>query len=260
MRGTVILSHGGGQTRMSWSGAVSALIGAGFRVINFDTRGHGESGWAGRNEYGLPYRAQDLVAIAEHAEGPIALVGASMGGNTALYTVLTTDIRADALVLVDIVPKPDLVGVQRVRDFMTRHLDGFDTLDEVVEAVAAYNPLRPKPPDPSGLMKNLRARDGKLFWHWDPAITEITFEHEHGMLCEAILENRARPALPVLLVHGRQSDVVSADGITQLLEIFPDAEVLDVAGAGHMVAGDRNDAFNAGIIQFLARNFPMRAR
>ncbi|MEX1148268.1 MAG: alpha/beta fold hydrolase, partial [Sphingomonadales bacterium] len=37
----VVLMHGGGQTRHSWSGAMTALIDAGYRVVNFDARGHG---------------------------------------------------------------------------------------------------------------------------------------------------------------------------------------------------------------------------
>jgi pimeloyl-ACP methyl ester carboxylesterase len=65
---------------------------------------------------------------------------------------------------------------------------------------------------------------------------------------------------PTLLVRGRNSDVISDEGIDDLRRILPQTEVFDVAGAGHMVAGDRNDAFNAGVIGFLERHLPAHMR
>jgi len=58
--------------------------------------------------------------------------------------------------------------------------------------------------------------------------------------------------LPVLLVRGRMSDLLSADGARELQDLVPHARLVDVAGAGHMVAGDRNDAFTAAVIGFLS--------
>ncbi|MBR9835173.1 MAG: alpha/beta fold hydrolase, partial [Alphaproteobacteria bacterium] len=50
---TIILAHGGGQTRHSWSHAFQRFAREGYRVINFDARGHGESGWSPDNRYPL---------------------------------------------------------------------------------------------------------------------------------------------------------------------------------------------------------------
>jgi non-heme chloroperoxidase len=47
------------------------------------------------------------------------------------------------------------------------------------------------------------------------------------------------------------SDLLSEEGAQELLEIVPHAQYADVAGAGHMVAGDRNDAFNDAVMSFL---------
>lgn len=59
-------------------------------------------------------------------------------------------------------------------------------------------------------------------------------------------------------MRGLQSDVVSDASVDAFREMVPDLEVVDVAGAGHMVAGDRNDAFNKGVIGFLDRTMPAR--
>ena len=48
------------------------------------------------------------------------------------------------------------------------------------------------------------------------------------------------------------SDLLSEEGARELLELVPHAQLADVAGAGHMVAGDRNDAFNDAVVEFLA--------
>ena len=57
----------------------------------------------------------------------------------------------------------------------------------------------------------------------------------------------------MLLVRGRRSDLLSEAGARELLELVPHARLVDVAGAGHMVAGDRNDAFNDAVVEFLEK-------
>jgi pimeloyl-ACP methyl ester carboxylesterase len=60
-----------------------------------------------------------------------------------------------------------------------------------------------------------------------------------------------------MLVRGGISDVVSADTTKEFLDAVPHAKYVDVAGAGHMVAGDRNDVFSKAVIKFLAEVKPL---
>ena len=70
-----------------------------------------------------------------------------------------------------------------------------------------------------------------------------------------VLEAAARTlTVPTLLVRGRQSDLLSEAGARAFLAMVPRAEFADVGGAGHMVAGDRNDAFNDAVTGFLQRH------
>jgi pimeloyl-ACP methyl ester carboxylesterase len=257
----VIFMHGGGQTRHSWSGATRAMIARGYRVINYDARGHGESGWSPEGAYTLDDRVTDLRAVIDGLTTPFALVGASMGGATAIHAV-ALGIRPQAVVLVDIVPHAEPEGVNRIVSFMSGGISGFATLDEAVDAVAAYNPDRPRPSDPSGLMRNLRLRDdGRLYWHWDPRIMSIgaDVEKHHELMVASARIMGQLAGLPVLLVRGLKSDVVSDAGVAAFRAMQPGLEVVDVVGAGHMVAGDRNDAFNSGVFDFLARHMPPKA-
>lgn len=253
----VVLMHGGGQTRHSWSGAMKALIARGYRVINFDARGHGESDWSDEKAYTLDDRVADLATVLENTDRPYALVGASMGGGTAIHAV-ATGLHPAAVILVDIVPQVEPEGVQRIRDFMLGNANGFANLDEAADAVASYNPERKRPSDPSGLMKNLRLRDdGRLYWHWDPYILDPTNPKQFHETMNKSAEIMGRDAtLPVLVVRGLMSDVIGDEGIAAFRAQVPQLEVADVEQAGHMVAGDKNDAFNAAVLDFLARHMP----
>ena len=251
----VILLHGGGQTRHSWSRAVERLISEGLQVINYDALGHGESDWSPVGAYSLPERAADLAAVTAELKVPFILVGASLGGATSIVAI-DEGLRPAGLVLVDIVPEPEKHGVERIIAFMRGNPDGFATIDEAAQAVAAYNPARRRPSDSRGLRKNLReGADGRFRWHWDPRIVEGRPEQLHEVVRHAAARLEALPDLPVLLVRGLASDVVSDAGIDAFRRQLPRLELLDVAGAGHMVAGDRNDDFNDAIVAFSKRVF-----
>jgi peroxiredoxin len=165
---------------------------------------------------------------------------------------------ASALVLVDVAPHIETAGARRIGAFMVEHLDdGYGSLEEVADAIASYNPHRPRPTDLSGLRKNLRQRpDGRWAWHWDPQFVSGRFgsqdETRSSLVNPERLEIAARKlTIPVLLVRGRMSDLLSEEGARELLELVPHARLTDVAGAGHMVAGDRNDQFNDEVVSFL---------
>ena len=257
----VLLLHGGGQTRHSWHTTLDALGEKGWRAISMDLRGHGESQWAEDGDYSMDAFAGDVLSAVDSLDQPPALVGASLGGMASLAAIGQHPDRtvATALVLVDVAPRTEAQGRDRIGEFMLEHMeDGFGSLDEVADAIQRYNPHRPRPKDLSGLQKNLRQRDGRWYWHWDPEFIRgrlgASDETRTSVVDPDRLEAAARNLrLPVLLVRGRVSDLLSEEGAQAFLDIVPHAEMIDVAGAGHMVAGDRNDLFNQAIVDFLSR-------
>ncbi|WP_345817343.1 alpha/beta hydrolase (plasmid) [Paraburkholderia sp. PREW-6R] len=258
----VILLHGGGQTRHSWRGTVRTLGELGYHALAFDARGHGESDWSPELNYSHSRLADDLEAVISSVAAEPVVVGASMGGMTAMHAVgRSSGALARALVLVDIAPRVDPKGLRRVHDFLNGHPNGFANIEEASAAVAAYNPHRPRPRDPRGLMKNLRLReDGRLYWHWDPRFFASRNEEQREKSSNRLLDLCPNIKIPTLLVHGAESDVVSSSGIDELRARLPQLETALMQGAGHMIAGDRNDAFNAAIMVFLERLAPARLR
>ena len=245
----VILLHGGGQTRGAWGAALGEGARRGFRMISADLRGHGESGWSPDADYRLSAHAGDIAAIAAACPAPPFLVGASLGGMASLsYAALGLPLAG--LVLVDIAPSVNTAGTDKILAFMHSAPHGFASVDEAADAVAAYLPHRPRPKDTSGLLKNLRLRDGRYHWHWDPRM----FQGGRPPRDTDGLRDAARTLkVPTLLVRGRLSDVLSREGVDDFLQLVPHAEFADIADADHMVAGDRNDAFNDAVFAFLER-------
>jgi pimeloyl-ACP methyl ester carboxylesterase len=252
----VILLHGAGQTRHSWRGSVATLGALGYHALAYDARGHGDSDWSDKSDYSYERLADDLDAVVRHMDCVPAMIGASMGGMTALHAIARTQAtRARAVVLVDIAPRVDPRGLKRVHDFLNGHRDGFANVEEAADAVAAYNPHRPRPADPSGLMKNLRLRDdGRLHWHWDPRFFRERGDGARERHAQRLLGMCSGVSIPAMLVVGEQSDVVNGEGIAELRAALPQLELGRVAGAGHMIAGDRNEAFNGAILPFLERH------
>lgn len=253
----VILSHGGGQTRHSWGAAMQRLLADGYHVINVDARGHGDSDWSPNGDYSIDRMSADLRGIAATLPAAPVLVGASMGGAASLLAASEAGV-ASALVLVDVVPRLNREGAERIVEFMRARPDGFASLEEAADVVAAYYPQRRRPRDPTGLLKNLRLRgDGRLHWHWDPAlVADPDGVAEPPRFTEKLYAAARRIRVPTLLVRGLESDVVSDDGVEEFRACLPALEVCDVAAAGHMVAGDRNDAFNDGVADFLRQYLP----
>lgn len=257
---TAILLHGGGQTRHSWGTTLGALADKGWCAYAVDLRGHGDSDWADDGDYTLDAFAGDVVAISRALDQPPALVGASLGGLSALAAIgeHPDEAISRALVLVDVAPTTEEKGRERIGSFMMEHMDdGFASLNEVADAIQRYNPHRPRPTNLSGLEKNLRRRDGRWYWHWDPRFIGgrlgSTDETRVSLTDPTRLQAAARAiTVPTLLVRGRVSDLLSEAGAQELLELVPHAQLVDVAGAGHMVAGDRNDLFNDAVVSFLS--------
>ncbi len=261
-RGTVLLVHGGGQTRHSWRGTSNILAARGWTAVTMDQRGHGDSDWAGDGDYEFPAFRDDLVCvanqIAEETGSAPACVGASLGGIALMLAEGQTEQNVlSSVILVDVTPRLKLAGVVKILGFMgERAEEGFASLEEAAAAITTYLPNRPRPRDLSGLAKNLRqGEDGRYRWHWDPRF--LTSRRRHGVPEErAVLQRELEDAvrsisLPMLLVRGRQSELVDEEMVAEFMALAPHARFADVSEAGHMVAGDKNDVFTDAVLSFL---------
>ncbi|MDH4560772.1 MULTISPECIES: alpha/beta hydrolase [unclassified Pseudomonas] len=249
-RQPIVLLHGGGQTRHSWKNTAQRMVDRGFHTVSLDLRGHGDSGWSHDQDYSLDVFVADLHEVMETLRRPPVLVGASLGGLTSLLAIGEARQPAHGLVLVDVVPRIEAEGAAEILRFMQAAPNGFTSLQEAADAVAAYLPHRQRPTDFGGLQRNLRlGADGRYRWHYDPAFTAPN--NQRSRRPERLEAAASRVDIPTLLIRGGASRLVSKKGVNQLLALIPHARLANVAGAEHMVAGDSNDAFNDALFDFL---------
>ena len=252
-RPSVLLLHGGGQNRFSWKKTGQILAERGLHVVALDSRGHGDSDRSPDATYTIEALCADTLGVIEQIGRPVVLIGASMGGLTGILAARQAGSgQVSKLVLVDVVPRYEKDGSARIRDFMFSHVHGFDSLEQAADAVAAYLPHRRRPRSPEGLKKNLRHRNGRWYWHWDPAF--LTKPNEDPFVRVEQLEQAAvELTVPILLIRGKLSDVVSEEAVADFLAKVPGAEFVELSGAGHTAAGDDNDAFSEAVAEFVLR-------
>jgi len=257
-RDAILLLHGGGQTRHSWNATAEKITQVDGCAITMDLRGHGDSDWSHGGDYELSDFSEDVAFLIDTLEIQPSLVGASLGGLVGIYLEgRYSPGSISALVLVDIVPNINVLGAEKIKDFMLEHSKtGFTSLSEVSDILSEYNPHREKSSDLEGLKKNLRKRGEKWFWHWDPLFisSERGKENPDMRNPELLNELCSNISVPMLLVRGKLSDLVTEIQVREFLERFPEASFADVSGAGHMVVGDKNDAFANEVIEFLNHN------
>jgi len=221
---------------------------------------HGESSWSKKKNYRFDFLADDLIAIAKSFDKKPVLIGASMGGLTSIIALDRFPDLASTLILVDVSPKLEKKGVDRIFDFMSAKPEGYASLQEVQEAIIAYLPQRKNAPrgkgNVKGLQKNLRRLpNGNWGWHWDPEMLNVWMnlsDHRNPSEMSDLLNIVLRDlSIPALLVRGGMSDVVSKEIVQELLQSAPNLAYVDVKDAGHMVAGDSNDVFTEALLDFL---------
>jgi len=248
----VVFAHGFGQTRHAWDGTASALARAGWHTVTADARGHGDSDRCGDGNYHYDQFVDDLVRVARGSGETPVLVGASMGGLLGL-AAQALHAPFSALVLVDITPRWEARGVERILAFMRAHPEGFVSVEQAQAAIASYLPHRAQTREPTRLNKLLvRGADGRLRWHWDPRLLD-TVALEVGGMPARLADAAKKLQLPVLLISGGRSDVVSEATIAEFRALVPHAEHVAITDATHMVAGDSNARFTGEIAAFLDR-------
>ncbi len=256
-----LLLHGFGQTRQSWGRTAAELGAQGWRACAVDARGHGDSDRSATAAYEYADFSADVLTLCECVNAPPLVIGASMGGIAALVAQGSSATQLyRGLVLVDIAPDIDMDGARRIISFMSANPNGYANLNEAVEAIAAYRgPGRGKP-SVQGLTRVLKqGTDGRWRWHWDPRLlsareawlADLNVVGEHrATMREQMIKGVDKLDVPTMLVRGGSSDVVTREAAEALLQLLPHARFVDVADASHMVAGDRNDAFNAAVLEF----------
>lgn len=252
----VLLLHGSGQSRYSWSAAATALAAGGWQTVTLDLRGHGASGRAAGGAYRLDDFTHDVMAVVEALAAPPVLIGASMGGSLALLA--TAELgpgRVRGIVLADSTHRSDDAGQADLTAFARGAAEGYRTPEDACRALASLQLGSSDPPHPDRVRPLLQEADGRFWWPWDPGFARLWAEvgdEDRAANAASILEAAQRVDSPMLLVRGGASRVVTEEIAAEFRAAVPSVQYRELAGVGHMLTGDDNDAFIEAIEPFLA--------
>lgn len=250
----VLLLHGGGQTRHSWDSTAKYLAARGFYCVAFDARGHGESDWAVNGDYSLAAYAEDLLCVMAPLRRKAAIIGASLGGLTALMALRRVPEAASSLTLLDIVPFANRAGARRIRTFMLRHSDGFATLDAAASALREFRGEPSRETMEESLKRSLRkGGDERWRWHWDPRILWDEERLADDAADAQLAETALGLDLPILLLRGEFSEIVGEREAAGFLTRVPHARVVVVPGMTHSIVGEEILFANRTILEFISQ-------
>ena len=263
----VLCLHGGGQTAYMFE-ELGAALAEHHHVVAPDLPGHGDSDPLASFDMTRQALAGAIAPVCEaFGFDRSVVVGASLGGITAVTLAAARPDLVGGIVLIDIGTRLEDEGVRKIVSFLRAH-ESFSSLDEAAAEIARYLPHRKKV-RPESLTRNLRQRaDGR--WIWKHALGRRFRAYQEAMggnggsapddddpadwrvMMAGMEQEAAGLQCPVLVLRGAFSDVLSDEGAEEVAALIPDARLETVRNAGHLAAGDNPDSTINLISRFLA--------
>jgi esterase len=240
----VVILHGLLGSARNWTSIAKEVAGT-HRVFALDLRNHGRSPWAASMSF--DEMAGDVAAFIERQGlGPVTLIGHSLGGKVGMRLALTHPELIERLVVVDVAPVAyahtfaPLVETMRQVDLarVKRRTDAELQLQDAVPDAAMRN----------FLLQNLVKADAGFVWRVN---LEALAANMHELLGFPTPAPDAAYGGPTLFVAGDRSDYVRPEHRPRIERLFPDAEYVVIADAGHWLHAERPVAFLAHVRRFL---------
>lgn len=251
----VLLVPSHGQTREFWFGSAEALAAAGRYAICIELRGHGDSGHAPDGRYDLESHVADLRAVLAALPSRAFVVAAGFGAMVSIAAVgEAAPHLVSGLALVDANIWFEKALAEQMGGAIRRRTTEFEDVAQIAQAVAATYPTEPAQPLTGRVLAAYAQRpDGRFVWRGDPRALEIGHIPDLEARFEAAV---SRIAAPVTLIRGSLNATVTQESLQRLQEMIKGSEIAEIEGVGHYVAADREDMFNAILLDFLERHAP----
>lgn len=213
-----------------------------------DLPNHGRSSWTDRVDYAdMADTVADFLRADFAAEGPVHLVGHSMGGKVAMVLALRHPDLIDRLVVVDITPGvSDGAGEF---EHLLGSLASIDlaTVDRRSEADEALQERIPSPTIRGFLLQNLRAgSDDRYTWQANLEVLRRDLAAIGGFPdVDATFDH------PVLWIAGENSPYVQEEDEDRMRQLFPRTRLVTIKGAGHWVHSEQPTSFVSALRVFL---------
>ena len=209
------------------------------RLIRLDYRGRGASEWAeDYNTYSVPVEARDAIELLDYLNIPkAAIIGTSRGGIIAMVLAATSKERLAGVVLNDIGPELIESGLDKIKGYLGKN-PSYKTFDEAVASIPEFY---------AGQFENVSPEMwrelAEAWWNETPDGLEINYDPK---LRDAVLESAAGLApdlwpffealegLPLALIRGANSDLLSQETADKMRDMRPDMTFTNVPDRGHV--------------------------
>lgn len=218
------------------------------RLIRPDYRGRGGSDWTGSATYTVPQEGADVLALLDHLGlDQVAILGTSRGGIIGMYLAVVARDRLRGLCLNDVGPVLEAEGLARIADYVGRN----PSARSHAEAALALERAFPEFTDmPKGrwlaeAKLHFRATEQGLENTYDPALRDSFLAAMAGGGGDLWPMFDACAGLPLALIRGANSTLLSIATATEMQARRPDMVFADVPGRGHIPFLDEPEALSA---------------
>ncbi|NEY90841.1 alpha/beta fold hydrolase [Tabrizicola oligotrophica] len=218
------------------------------RLIRMDYRGRGASQWTGAASYTVPQEGKDVLELLDHlGVAKAAVLGTSRGGLIGMMLAAVAKERLLGLCLNDVGPEIARPGLERIFDYVGRN-PSTRTLAEIAERMPRYNPGFADVPASRWLeevTKFYTETPAGLKITYDPALREAFLAAFQGPPVDLWPLWEATAGLPVALIRGANSDLLTPETVAGMQRRRPDMIFADVPDRAHVPFLDEPEAVAA---------------
>ncbi len=225
--------------------------GDGRRILAMDFRGRGQSGYAEDfTTYNPLQEAGDaIVAIDQLVGGPVVLTGTSRGGLVSMIIALARPDLVKGIALNDIGPLVEPIGAARIMDYLgvplPEDLDWPGATKLIRDSVAANFPGVSDERWEAHTRRTFRDDGGRPVMDYDPKLRDATLEQLPNSPPDLWPQFDILPAVPMLVIRGENSDILSAETVSEMAARRPGIRAVQLADRGHVPFLDEPPAVEA---------------
>jgi len=219
----------------------------GIRLIRLDSRGRGASEWAPASTYTVAQEAADALALLDHLGlTSAAIIGSSRGGLIGMLIAATAKARLTGLCLNDVGPVLERSGLERIGQYVGIRPAGLDPADaarRLAETSAGFDGVPMSRWEEEATHRFAVKADG-LDLTYDPALRGAFIAAMEAPPVDLWPLFDACAGLPLALIRGANSDLLSAEAAGQMCARRPDMLFADIPGRAHIPFLDEPEALD----------------